>query len=382
MRIAIVSPWAVRATSVGGTERYIIDLAEGLVRHGHVVTVWMLSGVDADTNGVAYRSFDINGDGTTATEYDLRRALGDFSKEQSFDDLAAFVESKLPAHNFDVCHINSLLFLKAWPQAKRIFTIHTNPYEYQLDWGKPGYELVTKLLTSEASRPHTRCTVPSRHYAELFSQLTGVTMTSIPHAIEPSRLQSPLTASVLRQKYNLHPDKRIVLLPSRLELDQKRPQIAVAALTELPADDIAQLQVVSTGIDDQYAESRHTLQALADAANLEIHFIRFDGMADAYAMADYVGLPSQSESFGYSALESLTLCKPTIVNRIPTFEEIADGNPYAHLFDGDIASFRSVFIGLLHGDGDTMPQSVPATWAQRYDMEAWIGQYQTMIDQL
>ena len=44
MKIAILSPWTVRSNSVGGTERFVIDLAESFNNSGHEVDVYMLSG--------------------------------------------------------------------------------------------------------------------------------------------------------------------------------------------------------------------------------------------------------------------------------------------------------------------------------------------------
>ena len=42
-------------------------------------------------------------------------------------------------------------------------------------------------------------------------------------------------------------------------------------------------------------------------------------MSEAYKIANICVLPSKSESFGYSALESLSLGIYTILNDIPTF---------------------------------------------------------------
>lgn len=44
MKIAIISPWTISDTAVGGTERFIIDLAETLNHLGNEVDVYMLSG--------------------------------------------------------------------------------------------------------------------------------------------------------------------------------------------------------------------------------------------------------------------------------------------------------------------------------------------------
>ena len=56
--------------------------------------------------------------------------------------------------------------------------------------------------------------------------------------------------------------------------------------------------------------------------NIDILIDRFDKMCDGYKVADIVMLPSKSESFGYSALEALSLGIVTILNNIPTYKEI------------------------------------------------------------
>ncbi len=44
MKIAILSPWTVKPNSVGGTERFVIDLAESFVNANNKVDVYMLAG--------------------------------------------------------------------------------------------------------------------------------------------------------------------------------------------------------------------------------------------------------------------------------------------------------------------------------------------------
>ena len=110
-----------------------------------------------------------------------------------------------------------------------------------------------------------------------------------------------------------------------------RLAIAVAAVATLLA-----------GVDAQYRGYQHKFTKQANDLGCSVFFGRFDYMSDAYQLTDVVVLPSQSESFGYSALESLSLGIPTILNDIPTFHEIADGHPSARFFRGDSMELSNV----------------------------------------
>lgn len=377
MNIAIISPWAITPTSVGGTERFCVDLGEALLTRKHKVTIYMLSGNSHVTNGITYQSLDLLGNGRIATEYDLRRLLGDFSDVASFDKLAKYVQTKINGTDFDVIHINSLLLVKAWRQYKRVFTVHTNPYEFALDWGEAGYNRTIALLSEEANSPLTKLTAPSQYYADFFAQKTGATISFIPHALDTTRITTNEPPQTLRKKYGLHPYKKILLLPSRLEMIQKRPQIAFEATVRLPATQIENIQIVSSGLDEQYAPFRTRLQTVADKVQLEAHFLRFDTMAEAYTLADIVGLPSCSESFGYSALESLALQKPTILNNIPTYNEIGTDNPNAYFFKNTVKAFHKELGEVLANGHSRKP--TPSAWNHRYDTQRCAIQYEVIM---
>ena len=43
MKIGLISTWAISDKAIGGTERFVIDLAQSLVQVGHEVDVYMWS---------------------------------------------------------------------------------------------------------------------------------------------------------------------------------------------------------------------------------------------------------------------------------------------------------------------------------------------------
>ena len=378
MRIAILSPWAISKAAIGGTERFIIDLATGLSSSGHNVTVFMLSGPDQHIHGIKYKSLNILGSNKIADEYSLREKIGDFCTEDSFYTLANQLEATCDLSNFDVVHLNSFLFLKAWKNKRRIFTIHTNPFEYKQAWGDDGYAKMLDILRDEVKSNNVTLTAPSFYYAEKFGKLMSHNVHFIPHAIDATRLSYPTSKEKLLKKYDLSSEKTTLLLPSRLEPVQKRPQVLFEALSLLNKDKIQKLQVVSSGMDTQYSNYRQKLEQDARQHGISARFVHFDTIAEAYKLSDVVILPSRSESFGYAALESLTLGKITLLNQLPTFKEVGRGNPNAYFFE----KTPDALAKLLNDFFDQSIKSVvvPKAWSDIYEIKSWIKRYEEIIE--
>lgn len=72
MKIAILSPWTVKPTSIGGTERFVIDLAESFINANNEVDVYMLSGDSYIKNKVNYISMNLFKDINEVDEYFLK----------------------------------------------------------------------------------------------------------------------------------------------------------------------------------------------------------------------------------------------------------------------------------------------------------------------
>ena len=92
----------------------------------------------------------------------------------------------------------------------------------------------------------------------------------------------------------------------------------------------------------------------------------FDKMSDAFRIADIVVLPSQSESFGYAALESLSLGIMTILNNIPTFKEIAEGSKNNYFFENSVNSLYELLRKKINESLERTNQS--KEWFDRYSI--------------
>lgn len=378
MKIAILSPWTVKPTSIGGTERFVIDLAESFINANNEVDVYMLSGDSYIKNKVNYISMNLFKDINEVDEYFLKSQFNQFNDEQSFENLAKKIEDKISFDKYDLIQLNSQLFLKVAEEKTRIFTIHTNPFEYKLDWGEISFEIMLKLMYKESTMEKTYFVTPSKYYANLYKDLSNTNIYFIPHAIDVSRITSDNDRNQILDKMNIEQNKKIILLPSRLEPIQKQPMLFMKAFALLDDNIKSNYKVICTGKDKQYEQFMDDILNFCQKNNIDILIDRFDKMSDGYKVADIVMLPSKSESFGYSALEALSLGIVTILNNIPTYKEIVDGAKNYYLFDNSVESLNEVLKEVLIKKIDRVNQT--EDWKNRYSTKLFCIRYSNLIN--
>ena len=378
MKIAILSPWTVKPTSIGGTERFVIDLAESFINANNEVDVYMLSGDSYIKNKVNYISMNLFKDINEVDEYFLKSQFNQFNDEQSFENLAKKIEDKISFDKYDLIQLNSQLFLKVAEEKARIFTIHTNPFEYKLDWGEISFEIMLKLMYKESTMEKTYFVTPSKYYANLYKDLSNTNIYFIPHAIDVSRITSDNDRNQILDKMNIEQNKKIILLPSRLEPIQKQPMLFMKAFALLDDNIKSNYKVICTGKDKQYEQYMDDILNFCQKNNIDILIDRFDKMSDGYKVADIVMLPSKSESFGYSALEALSLGIVTILNNIPTYKEIVDGAKNYYLFDNSVESLNEVLKEVLIKKIDRVNQT--EDWKNRYSTKLFCIRYSNLIN--
>lgn len=368
MKIAIVNPWAISGKSIGGTERFVMDLAESLNDLGNEIDVYMFSGKSHIEKGINYINinlFDIAGE---ADEYIIQETFGDFETTESYDKLSEKLEKKIDVSKYDCIHLNSQLFLQAWKEKKRIFTIHTNPFEYELAWGKKSYIKMLDIIKKYKDNMLTTFVAPSKYYANEYEKLTGCEIKYIAHAIDVKRLYTNNKKEEIIEKYNLNKDKIRIIVPSRLEPIQKQPKLVIDACNLLNDNIKNKLEIVFTGSDKQYIKFVDELKENARNNNIDIKILRFDEMAEIYKIADITVLPSKSESFGYSALESLSLGIPTILNNIPTFNEIGEKNKNHIIFNNTVEGLKDSILYIINNDQYENKVIPDNKWREKYNI--------------
>jgi len=373
MKIAILSPWSISPNAIGGTERFVLDLANSFINLNNVVDVYMLSGEDYSKNNIHFKNINLFETTEKIDEYFLRKKFNDFSLKDSYDNLAKKIEKLVDFSEYDLIHLNSQLFLKVCKNKKRIFTIHTNPFEYKLDWGKAAFDTMLSLMAEEGRTANTYFVTPSEYYANQYKNLTNIDIKFIPHAIDIERLKVDKTREEILSEIGVANDKNIILLPSRLEPIQKQPMLFMEAFSKINDNTKQLFKVICTGADTQYIKHKEEIEQFCKENDIDILVTRFDTMADAYKIANVVILPSKSESFGYSALESLSLGIPTIINDIPTYKEVANGSKNYYMFSNTVKSLYRILSELLNNDLNRIVQ--PEDWLMKYSVELFAKRY-------
>lgn len=373
MKIAILSPWTVKQNSVGGTERFVIDLAESFSKKGHAVDVYMLSGNTYEMNGVAYKSVDIFKNNKEVDEYFLKSEFDNFNSVTAFKNLALKIEEKVNFSDYDLVQLNSQLFIETAKNNRRIFTIHTNPFEYKLDWGDKSFGIMLMLMSDNYRNTNTNFVTPSRHYANVYEELSDIHIDFIPHAIDVNRLYCSKTKAQIYEEMGISNNKKIILLPSRLEPIQKQPMLFMKAFAAQSDEIKSKYKIICTGADKQYEQFKDKILDFCKENKIDISIKRFEEMSEGYKACDVVILPSKSESFGYAALESLSLGIVTIINNIPTYMEIVKDSKNAYVFDNTGESLKGVLIKVLNGDLSRKQQE--KAWINKYSTELFASKY-------
>ena len=377
MKIAILTPWTISPVAVGGTERFVIDLANSLSKLGNIVDVYMLSGKEYKENAINYKSINLFGNNKIIDEFFLREQFNNFSLKESYQLLADKIESLIDLSGYDLIQLNSQLFLNCFKNKKRVFTIHTNPFEYELDWGKKAFDTMVDIMYEEYINNNAIFVAPSVFYSKEYSRIAKVKVKYIPHAIDVNRINSSKDYNYICNSLNLNRNKKIILLPSRLEPIQKQPMLFMKAFAKLDSCIKDKFQVVCTGADKQYIQYKQDIENFCKKNNIDIVITRFEDMSDAYKVASIVVLPSQSESFGYSALESLSLGIPTILSGIPTYKEIAENSKNSYIFDNTEESlFETIKIVLNHNLSRICQDE---NWINQYKLDLFGTKYLNLL---
>lgn len=379
MKIAIVNTWAISKKAVGGTERFVMDLAKSFVDNGNEVDVFMFSGNTHTEDGVNYININLFNMTGEADEYIVQEAFGNFETDKSYSNLAEKLESKINMEKYDFIQLNSLLFLEAWKNKKRIFTIHTNPFEYILAWGEQSFEKVIEMMKKYKDDNNTKFVAPSKFYANEYKKLTNCEINFIPHAIDKERLKTDKSKEKICEQYNIDKNKIKIIVPQRLEPIQKQPKLLLDACCLMEDKDKSKIEIIYTGLDKQYEKFVDSLRKQANENNIEIKFIRFDYMSEVYKIADICILPSKSESFGYSALESLSLGIFTILNDIPTFNEIAEDNSNNYIFKNNKDELKIKILEVIKNERYEKKEIPSDEWQKQYNINTFAKSYLNII---
>ena len=84
MKIAILTPWSISPNAVGGTERFVMDLAQSFTNLGNEVDVYMLSGEEYIKDNINFKNINLFETNEVIDEYFLRKKFNNFTIKCSF----------------------------------------------------------------------------------------------------------------------------------------------------------------------------------------------------------------------------------------------------------------------------------------------------------
>lgn len=372
MRVALINPWFITENSIGGTERFVEDLAISFTNKGCQVDVYMLSGNSYQKNNINYISLDLFGKGIIVDEYMLMDRFGSLDNKDVYTNIAKSMEELIDIDKYDFIQLNSHFFLKLFSGKKRVFTIHSNLEEFKVLWNDYEFNIMVDVMKEEVNN-NMIYVCPSSYYRDEWAQLLDTDVKCIPHAINKERLVCNSDVNELISKYGLNSDKIKVLLPSRLEMIQKQPKLILEALSLLDNESRSKFQIIFTGIDEQYSKNIDELDSYSKEYNIDSKFIVFDSIKEAYKLTDVVLIPSKSESFGYSCLEGVYEGIVTIINNIPSLKEITKDIAYVYTFNRDSNSLKKVLLEVLHENFER--RNISNEWLSNYDLITFSDRY-------
>ncbi len=340
MKICLHTFWDISHDFIGGTERFLIELAKELKALGYQSFI-ACTGNDVETTiqGVPVygvlppkylNSFAFHGESKPAFLYE------NFVEGKAFVDglkeLAEYTEFQVNQFDSDLIHLNSFsssMFFSS--QKPVIVTNHENEKESNNLWGDGFFkELESLCKTKTGNLPlHHAVVVPSFYYAKKYTDSFKIPVQGINQGVNLSTFPDVYR----KTSHESMSDVINVLLPSRLEPNQKGHDIALDACKKLVNSGL-NIKMIFSGVRKDNQQSVETLRKQAiDLGILNNIVIKsFSDIKTAYNDADIVISPERYCSYGLSVSESLAVGKPTVLSNIPTYKEIAEDNEQAHFF--------------------------------------------------
>lgn len=343
VRICLHTAWSLRANFIGGTERFLIELAKELRILGFdpfVVCSNLQPEIDVEGVQVRgsvpdeYRTPFVQTDPNIA-EYMRKNVYNQTPSKVAFRHVSAYVQEQLRDVEADIFHLNAFsaaLFVNL--PAPMVVTNHENEEELDRFWELGAFATMARLIRDDSdSLPSAPWLfTPSRHYAEEYSK-------QMARDIRPNALGVNLNEfSPTQQRYSVS-SKKTVLMPSRFFPEQKGQDLALEACSLLRAAGYLNLTFLFTGVRDYYGLAVDLFRKEADRLGVAtaIRIKNFARIQDAFEEADIVVSPERYCSYGLSVTEALSLGKPTVLSDIPTYLEIASGLSHAFFVKNDDA---------------------------------------------
>lgn len=301
--------------------------------------------------------------------------------------LAVRMHEVVLAHKLDLLHVHYAIphATSAWiaremlqptrPDIKVLTTLHGT--DITIVGQDPSFFPITKF-SIEKSDGLTAVSRFLRAETQSAFGCTGCRIEVIPNFIDPGVYDRSRYEPQLREQ--LDAGKKVLIHISNFR-PVKRVRDVVAIYARVAREIPSVLVMVGDGPDRVLAEQEARALGVADS----VFFLgKLESVAPLLASSDLFLLPTQSESFGLSALEALATGVPVIgVNAGGLPEVVRDGETGALCAAGDVDGMASAAMHIL-GDADrwrAMSALAAADARERFAMDAVVGQYEAFYRQ-
>jgi N-acetyl-alpha-D-glucosaminyl L-malate synthase BshA len=237
----------------------------------------------------------------------------------------------------------------------------------------PSYHAITKFSIEKSDR----ITAVSNHLRDETMRAfgcTGCLVDVIHNFVDPTVYDRAKYPPLLRQEF----DGRRVLMHVSNFRRVKRVRDIVRIFARVASEVPSVLVMVGDGPDRVDAEE----EARRLGVERDVAFLgKIDVVAPLLAAADLFLLPSQSESFGLSALEALASGVPVVASRTGGLPEVVRDRVTGYLHEvGDVEAMAASALSVLRDRAtwEAMSTAAAADARARFSLDQILGQYETL----
>ncbi|MFA5406240.1 MAG: phosphotransferase [Candidatus Nanoarchaeia archaeon] len=355
MKFLFHVPWEITENSVGGTERFIINLCKEFKSMGHNVSIVCTSLVKQrevqgiPVYGIVPKCYEEAVKKHGVNEYFFKNEVlkGDIINYENYCNL---VKEQIKSFDYDFLILNSFIHALINEKKPVLVINHDNPQEFDNYWGTGSYKKFIGIVKKNYGlfTKNKIFAVESKYYSNVYMNDLKIKCYVIPSGIDYDYYSKLITKKNLMLKYSINNPKIVFLVPCRLEYKQKGQDVVIKALGKIK-DELPAFKVIFSGLDPAYKESYDYLKSLCEKNKIMdcALFKNFDDIREGYSLADIVLLPERFASYGFSLVQSISLGIPVIASKLPTFVEIASKVPYVKLIDNTPNDFAKTIKELI-----------------------------------